>query len=515
MKKLLLTSSLALCAASFVHGAWPYDQVDKVDVDPLGRLVADWRGAAPKKPHRVLLFSECFGYNHHGGRCYGDWTFTKAGELSGAWAVEKTTNVAVFADAAYLAEFDAILFCNSSGLRVSMAPGMEKTLLDYVKGGKGVALIHAGLDAFKDSDPLCDLFGGYFRGHPWHEDGSWKIRNERPADPVNAPFAASGASFFKTDELYQFPAFFDRSKCNVLLSVDLSDSVTKAAEEWWEGFFGKGSTRHDHDYAVSWTKTAGKGRIFYTTFGHDRTAFLDRERLYHMFAGLQYVLGDLEPAAAHDPAKAEQRLDWANGACLDQMRTTLKAAKGETFDFVAVGDSITMLWSHPFCRNIEKNRAVWDKHFGKMKTMNLGVSGDRTEHLLWRITDGGQADGWKAKTIFLMIGINNHGQTKDSPAATAAGTKAVLETLKTKHPESKIVLFGALPWAAGDGFKWVREYNAILAGFAGDRVVFRDMGGRFMLAPDRQKAELFADGLHPNAAGYELFADEMKAFLAE
>lgn len=45
-------------AAVTASGAWPYDQVDAVDLDPLGRIVADWRCAKPAKPHRVLLFSE-------------------------------------------------------------------------------------------------------------------------------------------------------------------------------------------------------------------------------------------------------------------------------------------------------------------------------------------------------------------------------------------------------------------------------------------------------------------------
>jgi len=270
-------------------------------------------------------------------------------------------------------------------------------------------------------------------------------------------------------------------------------------------------------------KDAGKGRVFYTSFGHDRAAFLDRERLYHMFAGLQYVLGDLDEdvAAQHGPDIAEMRTDWAGGPWCETLDKRVEEAQGKEFDFAFFGDSITMGWMYPADHKWCGGKEVWERHFGALKTLRLGVSGDRTEHLLWRIAKQGQADGWKAKTIFVMIGINNHGQRhvgwtrSDTPAEAASGTKAIVDELKAKHPESRIVLLGALPWAADDGFKWVRDYNAILATFAGGNVVFRDIGSRFMDAPDRQKKELFNDGLHPNAAGYEIYATALDEILAE
>ena len=292
MKRFSLAVATALAGVS-VFGGWKFDKVDKVDVDPLGVLCASWRGAPAAKTHKVLLFTQCFGYNHHGGRCYGEYVFKLAGEKSGAWEIVQETNVTALADAAFLSRFDAICFCNSSGVKAEMAPGMVKALTDFVEGGKGIALIHSGLDAFKDSEELMRLFGGYFKGHPWHEDGTWHFRNEQPDDPINAPFAGKGPTFEKIDEIYEFPRIFDRANCKVLISMDLSDPITKTAELWWGKFFGPESIRADHDYAVSWTRTVGKGRIFYTSFGHDRQAFLDRERLYHMFAGLQYVLKDI------------------------------------------------------------------------------------------------------------------------------------------------------------------------------------------------------------------------------
>ncbi len=283
-----------MCCTCLVFGstafaAWPYDKVDKVDVDPIETLVDGWKPQTGGRKARILLFSECFGYNHHGGRCYGDYTIRLAGERLGTWETIRVTDAARLGDADFLSSFDAVVLNNSSGLNETNAPGITQAFVSFVSRGGGIAVIHAGLDAFKDSEELQKLFGGYFKGHPWHDDGTWKIRNEQPAHPLTVSFAANGASFFKSDEIYQFLRHFDRSTCTVLLSVDLSDPATKRAEQWWEKFFGPGATRSDHDYGVSWVKTVGKGRIFYTTFGHDRAAFLDAQRLHHVLSGVLYV----------------------------------------------------------------------------------------------------------------------------------------------------------------------------------------------------------------------------------
>lgn len=515
--KFNLMSAAALLTVTEAF-AWDLEQVDIVDTNELEILCSQWKPPAPAKERRVLWFSECYGYNHKGGRCYGDWTFKRAGELSGAWSVVKVTDPKKLADRAFLAGFDAICLCNSSGLVEAKAPGMTDALIDFVKkDGKGIALIHAALDAFNDSDRLLDLFGGYFRGHPWHSEGTWRFLNERPADPINASFRDERVSFSRVDEIYQFPAFFSRERCNVLISVDLTDPVTKAAETWWAKFFGPGSTRADHDYAVSWTREVGKGRIFYTSFGHDRGAFLDRSRLHHMFAGLRYAIGDgvVKKREETSPDKAFQRTDWANGPWKEKLDARVKAAKGKTLDIVVFGDSITYGWINSSRKSKSGGLEVWKKHFGGLETMTLGMSGDRTEHLLWRVTDGRQADGWKARDIFVMIGINNALQKKDAPADTARGMKAVVEALAAKHPESRIIMLGCMPvvWRKDP---WVRNYNAVISTFAdGKRIFYHDMAAAFTKPSGETDASLLSDGLHPNAAGYEKMALEMKKALSK
>ena len=72
MKAMTMAAAALTGLAAF---GWEYDKVDKVDLDPLDVSVSLWKGAAPQKPHRVLLFTDCYGYNHHGGRCYGEYVF--------------------------------------------------------------------------------------------------------------------------------------------------------------------------------------------------------------------------------------------------------------------------------------------------------------------------------------------------------------------------------------------------------------------------------------------------------
>ena len=501
----LILSAVALVVSSGAEG---------LD-ESLESLVKGWKGAKPSAPRKVLFFNTCYGFNHEDGRRYGEWSFRRAGEVSGAWTCTWEKDGAKLTDAAYLAAFDAIVLCNSTGLQESTAPGLAKAFSDFVaKQGKGIAIIHSGLDAFKDSDELLDLFGGYFRGHPWHGGGTWRFLNEQPANPINASFRQERASFSRSDEIYQFPAFYDRRSCNVLISLDMTDQETKAAEQRWENRCGPGSTRADHDYAVSWTRTPGKGRVFYTSFGHDRRAFLDPTRLYHMFAGLQYVLGDL-PAKTGRVFAADipdQRADWANGPWRDRILGEVKAAKGRRFKLVTVGDSIWMMWRFAPDWKYPGGKVSWERHFGD-KALNLGVSGDCTENVLWRIGPGGEADGWTADNIFVICGGNNSWKKKpdgadaDTPALAAKGMGKIVETLRTKHPESRIVIVGLLPLDCAR--KWIDEYNGLIRGLAdGQKVVFRDYGREIFLTADgKQDRSLFnPDTVHPNPKGYEKFA---------
>ena len=156
-------------------------------------------------------------------------------------------------------------------------PVLKQSLMDFVKQGKGVIGIHAATDNFYDWPEAAEMMGGLFNGHPWHEKVSVKV--EKPKHPVCEAF--NGQTFEVVDEIYQFKAPYSRDKLEVLLSLDMSKTSPKGG-------------RQDGDYAVSWVRPFGKGRVFYCSLGHDHEIFWNSMVLKHYLDGIQYAMGDLK-----------------------------------------------------------------------------------------------------------------------------------------------------------------------------------------------------------------------------
>lgn len=252
--------------------------------------------ATPKAERSVLLVAQAWGYRHEEAMAWGSKALALVGE-KGAFKLTRCDDAKVLTDAAYLAKFDAIVLNNTTTLSEKRFPGMSKALTDFVRSGKGICFIHSALDAFYDSPEVQEMAGGLFFGHPWYAASDCLYVNERPDHPLNAAFGGK-EKFRSSDEIYmQKSPPYDRSKCTVLVSLDRDDTKNRQYEEAWRNHpnpvVQKFKLREDRDYAVSWIRTYGAGRVFYTSFGHDKRAFLDPARFGHVVAGLQYCLGDL------------------------------------------------------------------------------------------------------------------------------------------------------------------------------------------------------------------------------
>lgn len=295
MKRILLTAC-AVLMVSVISGAAQQATKSLPAVSPEGvsqleALIGTALHAKPAKARKVLVFSRCEGYVHGEGIVYGIKALEIAAVKTGAFAADFTTDYAVLADKANLFTYDAVVLNNTTRLNVKKNPAFVPNLIDFVKSGRGLCVIHAGADNFYDSPEAAEMVGGQFDGHPWGGGGTWAFKLEDPSHPLNRAF--DGKGFKAGDEIYQQKSpFYDRSKLHVLVSLDLSDAKTAAA---------KGQKREDKDFAVSWIRPYGSGRVFYTSFAHDKRAFLDKARLWHILDGLQYTLGDLkaddQPAA--------------------------------------------------------------------------------------------------------------------------------------------------------------------------------------------------------------------------
>ena len=175
---------------------------------------------------------------------------------------------------------------------------------------------------------------------------------------------------------------------------------------------------------------------------------------------------------------------------------------------VFIGDSITHFWEGA-------GAGVWKKYFaeGPRKALNLGTSADRTEHVLWRMTEGRELDGYEAKVILLMIGTNNSGHfpfEQETPIDTICGIREILRIIAEKQPTARVILTSIFPRGA-DASDACRKRNDVvnkeIAKFAdGKRVVWCDFSDKFLDAEGRLSREIFPDLLHPNALGYEMWA---------
>ncbi|WP_419808809.1 GDSL-type esterase/lipase family protein [Sphingomonas sp.] len=178
-------------------------------------------------------------------------------------------------------------------------------------------------------------------------------------------------------------------------------------------------------------------------------------------------------------------------------------------DLVFVGDSITDWW-----RN-DPQRAIFDRYFGRYRPYNIGIAGDETQHVLWRI-EHGELDRIRPKLVVLMIGTNNLANAnRMSPAETADGVAGVVEAIRRKLPRSKILLLGIFPRAARpeDPLRLaVSDTNARIARLGDERTVFyRDIGAKLLGSDGTLSTEIMPDGLHPNARGYQIWADAISA----
>jgi len=260
----------------------PLPVVSSEGTAQLESLIGTALHAKPVKARKILVFSRCEGYVHGEGIVYGNKALEIAAK-TGAFQADFTTDYAALTDKANLFRYDAVVLNNTTHLKAKENPALVPNLIAFVKGGRGLCVIHAGADNFYDSPDAADMVGGQFDGHPWGGGGTWAFKLDEPSHPLNRSF--EGKNFKAGDEIYQQKSpFYDRAKVRVLVSLDLSDEKTAAV---------KNQKRADKDFAVSWVRPYGEGRVFYTSFAHDRRAYLNKAILWHILDGLQYTLGDI------------------------------------------------------------------------------------------------------------------------------------------------------------------------------------------------------------------------------
>jgi lysophospholipase L1-like esterase len=179
-------------------------------------------------------------------------------------------------------------------------------------------------------------------------------------------------------------------------------------------------------------------------------------------------------------------------------------AKGDA-EVIFLGDSITQGWEGA-------GKAIWAEHFAPLKAVNLGIGGDQTGHVLWRITEGKELEPISPKLAVLMIGTNN--MRAHSAEDIAGGIKAIVEELRKQKPTMKILLLGIFPRSAKatDEIRGkIKATNAIIAKLDDGKMVFyKDIGALFLTEDGTLEKTIMPDLLHLSPAGYEIWAKAIK-----
>ncbi|HEX3871563.1 MAG TPA: galactose-1-epimerase, partial [Pirellulales bacterium] len=184
-------------------------------------------------------------------------------------------------------------------------------------------------------------------------------------------------------------------------------------------------------------------------------------------------------------------------------------AKQGNVDLLFIGDSITQGWEG-------NGKEVWQEYYGDRNAMNAGISGDRTQHVLWRL-DHGNLDGIKPKVAVMMIGTNNAGD--NTSKEIAAGVKAIVDKLRSKLPETKLLVLGIFP--RGEDNKDPKRKvnngaNAIIKDLADDQNVFYlDIGPSFLMGGGKLAKEIMPDLLHLSPRGYAIWAAAIEPTLTQ
>lgn len=204
---------------------------------------------------------------------------------------------------------------------------------------------------------------------------------------------------------------------------------------------------------------------------------------------------------------------WSWEGRHERLIAEIKERQIETYDIVFLGDALTELMKS---ENLG-NKAVFEEYYGGMKTLNLGIQGDRAENLLWRL-ENGELDGYQAKLFRIHIGTCNLPR-RGKLERVAESVKAIIELVKAKHPEAKIELVAVLPRYDSrfhNRFSRIKALNALLMELAdGERTVWTDAWNEFMDENGKPKSELYSGMLYLKPQGYRTLFEFERSRQAE
>jgi hypothetical protein len=298
MKTRLVLYGLLLLGAVTCLRTHVFAQVSAEDRQKIEAALPGKAQAKSKKPRKMLVvnLSRWGGQERKGHPSIlpGNLALELMGRKTGVYEAVFSNEVANF-QPDKLKGFDAICFNNTTG-NLFDDPELRKSLLAFISGGKGFVGIHAAGATFAEW-PKYDfwpeygeMLGGYENGgHPWKPNETIWLKVEDPRHPINRGFKEP--VFAISDEVFQFQAPYSRDKLHVLLSIETDKTDLNPARRFLP------ERQADWDFAISWVKRYGTGRVFYSSLGHNAHIYWNAPVLQHFLNGIQFALGDLKADA--------------------------------------------------------------------------------------------------------------------------------------------------------------------------------------------------------------------------
>lgn len=214
-------------------------------------------------------------------------------------------------------------------------------------------------------------------------------------------------------------------------------------------------------------------------------------------------------ALPEQPLQSVKPVEYLANWAIERHKQKLIDANAQPVDLLMLGDSITHAWEGI-------GKASWDKYYKDRNAFNLGIGGDRTENVLWRIGDGA-FDSLNPKLTVLLIGTNNTGHRMDPVNHTVLGIKAIISEINQRMPESKILLLAIFPRQLS-AYNEMRirnhEINTQIAKLADNKkIYFLDINHKFLQENGDLKVDLMPDELHPNEEGYRIWSEAMEPII--
>lgn len=295
-------------SGGFSRGCPQKQFANPADIAALMAAIPDKPYAKPESLRHVLVLCKASGFVHSSIPLAAKMV-EYLGDKTGAWMTTITYNAADI-NAENLKHYDAIFLDSTTGQFLddpndkSITDARRQALLDFVKGGKGLAGIHAASDSYHTSGRPASpggppqqvtgtwpefnkMIGAFFKWH-WTYPTLIRVKIDDPNSPLTSMFPDKGYAI--VDETYTFAqGSFSRKRVHVLTSINYKEmsQCDKDREP-------AATRRTDGDYPLSWIQRVGKGRVFYEAHGHHESVYAYRPFVEHMLAGIQYALGDLK-----------------------------------------------------------------------------------------------------------------------------------------------------------------------------------------------------------------------------